>query len=292
MPNPTVAIVGLPGSGKTTFLAALWHIVNSTDGNPPALRIGSLAKGAPSYLNSIARMWRNATEQGRTQLDGNRLVQMNLIDIHERTVEVAFPDVAGEAYQQMWEVRDCDEDLEALLQAESVLLFINSDTIKPPRWINELNRQAKAMNLPKEEEGPAPGVKWDPKMAPTQVQLVDLLQLLRQYPLDVGPRKLVIGLSAWDKAEPEGLAPLGFLYAKLPLLAQYLQANADGWTWKVFGISAQGGQYRSNPASAVKRDADKKVLDLPEASDRIKIVADDMEMSRDITIPLLWLMGK
>jgi hypothetical protein len=27
--EPNVSIVGLPGSGKTTFLAALWHLIQS-----------------------------------------------------------------------------------------------------------------------------------------------------------------------------------------------------------------------------------------------------------------------
>jgi len=166
--------------------------VNSTDGAPPALRIGSLAKGAPAYLNGIVRTWRSATEQGRTQLDGNRLVQMNLLDADGNEVGVAFPDVAGESYQQMWEARDCDDALELLLQAGSVLLFINSDTIKHPRLINDVNRQAKVMNLSKEVGPPVPATKWQPNMAPTQVQLVDLLQLLRRKPLDIGPRKLVV----------------------------------------------------------------------------------------------------
>ena len=292
MPHPTIAVIGLPGSGKTTYLAALWHTVNATDGQPPALRIGSLAKGAPQYLNAIARKWRDAAEQDRTQVTGNKLVQMNLLDAQGNDVDVAFPDVAGETYQQMWESRDCDDETEHMLQAGNVLLFINSDTIKKPRWINDDNRQAKAMNLESEDTTSAKGVKWEPKMAPTQVQLVDLLQLLRQDPLDVGPRKLAIGLSAWDRVEPEGLSPSDFLSAKLPLLSQYLKSDADGWDWRVYGISAQGGQYKSNPDAKVAYDAAPEVLAIEEASDRIKVISDDGTVSRDITAPLLWLMGQ
>lgn len=290
MPHPTIAVVGLPGSGKTTYLAALWHTVNATDGQSPALRIGSLAKGAPQYLNAIARKWREAAEQGRTKLTGNKLVQMNLLDRHGNDVDVTFPDVAGETYQQMWEIRDCDDETEEMLRAGNVLLFVNSDTIKKPRWINDDNRQAQAMNLESDEAATAEGVEWEPKMAPTQVQLVDLLQLLRRDPLDVGPRKLAIGLSAWDRVEPEGLSPVEFFSAKLPLLAQYLKANADGWEWRVYGISAQGGQYKSNPDAKVAYEAAPDVLAIEEASDRIKVVPDDGQVSRDVTSPLLWLM--
>ena len=47
-----------------------------------------------------------------------------------------------------------------------------------------------------------------PRIAPTQVQLVDLLQLASDRPpLDVGPRRLAVMLSAWDKVRDEGLTP-------------------------------------------------------------------------------------
>ena len=55
--NRTVIAVGLPRTGKTTFLAAFWEVVNS------AAVVGSLqieqTHGDMEYLNAVRRLWGN-----------------------------------------------------------------------------------------------------------------------------------------------------------------------------------------------------------------------------------------
>ena len=88
--------------------------------------------------------------------------------------------------------------------------------------------------------------------------------------------------------------------AKLPLLAQYLEAERDGWRIRVYGVSAQGGDYDGNDANAEPaegeaskkkprkgRDADRlREVDIP--ADRIRLVFGKRE-SNDLTEPLRWL---
>ncbi len=50
-------------------------------------------------------------------------------------------------------------------------------------------------------------------------------------------------LSAWDKVEDEGHDPETFLTQELPLLDQYLRQGTDGWDFRIYGLSAQGGDY-------------------------------------------------
>jgi GTPase SAR1 family protein len=53
----SVVICGLPESGKTTFLAALWHVVFER-ANPDAhLKFDSLSYGDHTHLNAIMRRW-------------------------------------------------------------------------------------------------------------------------------------------------------------------------------------------------------------------------------------------
>lgn len=286
MSERSIVIIGLPESGKTTFLAALWHLVTEEDVDGMALRFHTLAKGNVSHLNQIAARWRDARIQERTGISGNRLVSMNLLDAEGNPVRVTFPDVPGEAYRRMWEERDCEPEIAEILNAGGVLLFVHSDTIDLPAWLVDELVLAKKMGISLPEGGE---VHWHPRLAPTQVQLVDLLQTLRQPPLDIGPRRLVIMLSAWDKAEGEGLAPVAFLEAKLPLLAQYLRQNADGWTWRVCGLSAQGGEY--DPAESGKDSVPEaeKLRQMDHPSQRIRLSAGPSE-SHDLTEPLAWLM--
>ena len=242
MNERSVVIIGLPGSGKTTFLAALWHLITERDVKT-VLRFHTLHAGENSHLNAIAARWRDAKVQNRTALGGNRLVSMNLQDANGTPVRITFPDVAGESYRRIWEDRDCETDIADILKAPGVLLFIHADTISPPKWVIDEVALSKAVGLPIPN---GEDVEWHPRLAPTQVQLVDLLQLLCTEPLNVGSRRLAIMLSAWDKADGERLYPQAYLEAKLPLLSQYLRQGADGWTWAHLRRECSRGRVRPN----------------------------------------------
>jgi hypothetical protein len=266
-------------------LAALWHLVTERDIDT-VLQFHTLKDGDASHLNEIAARWRDAKVQDRTAISGHRLVSMNLKNANGTPVRVTFPDVPGEVYRRMWEDRECQPEIVEILQAGGVLLFIHADAITPPRWVVDEVAQSNALGLVV-PEGQA--VPWHPRMAPTQVQLVDLLQLLRSEPLDVGPRKLAIMLSAWDKAEGEGLTPDAYLVEKLPLLAQYLRRGNDAWAHRVYGLSAQGGDYDQMGPAAARRPAAEALRRLDQPSTRIRLVERGQAI-HDLTEPLAWLM--
>jgi hypothetical protein len=286
MTDRSVVIIGLPESGKTTFLAALWHLITARDLDT-MLRFGGLKIGDASHLNAIASRWRDAKVQDRTAVAGNRLVSMNLLDSAGASVRVTFPDVPGEAYRRMWEDRDCEPEIADVLRAGGVLLFVHADTIRAPTWVVDEVALSRRLGLEVPDGAVAP---WHPRLAPTQVQLVDLLQLLRLTPLDVGPRRLAVMLSAWDKARAEGLTPEAYLDAKLPLLAQYLRRGSDGWTWRVYGLSAQGGDYDPLEDGAPRVPEAEELRKLDRASSRIQLVGPVPE-THDLTEPLAWLIS-
>jgi len=285
MSERSIVIIGLPESGKTTFLAALWHLVTARDMDT-TLKFASLGNGDRAHLNEVAARWRDAKEQDRTATGGNRLVSMNLKDAQEAQVHITFPDTAGEAYGRMWEERECDEEVAQTLKAASVMLFVHANRIQAPMWVVDDAALSLRMGiaLPAGQEVP-----WHPRLAPTQVQLVELLQLLTSPPLDVGPRRLAIMLSAWDKAAGEGLAPSAFLGAKLPLLAQYLRGNGANWDARIYGLSAQGGDYDAVDGKGVANQEAANLRNLDQPSKRIRLISANMDTS-DLTEPLAWLM--
>lgn len=286
MKQQSIVVLGLPGSGKTTFLAALWHLVFSRE-TQTKLRFGSLKSGNVKHLNTIVARWRNAQMQERTLLAGNQFVSINLLTEDKNAVTVTFPDIAGESYRQMWEERECEKVVAETLTQGSVLLFVHADQIKRPLWIVDVAAMARALDLPADEA--AQPVPWEPSMAPTQVQLVGLLGLLGEAPLDIGPRRLVVMLSAWDKAKGERLSPREFLRAKLPLLSQYLDTNPMLWQWTVYGVSAQGGEYDDTQHGAQPKQEAQDLRASDEPSKRIELT-DGVCASHDLTVPLAWLM--
>lgn len=79
-------------------------------------------------------------------------------------------------------------------------------------------------------------------MAPTQVILVEVLQFAEQLrPL----RRISIVLSAWDQVRKSSVrdTPETWLKRELPLLWQFLQRNPGQLEFRIFGVSAQGGDY-------------------------------------------------
>lgn len=285
MIEQSVVVMGLPGSGKTTYLAALWHIVTAKD-VPTKLKFSHLGIGNQKHLNAIAARWRDAKRQDRTAHQGLRIVRMNLVDGAGKALVVTFPDVPGEEYRRMWEEREVNPDILETLNAEGVLLFIHGDAINQPNWIADEVEMYKKWNIVVPEGAP---IEWHPRAAPTQVQLVDILQLMRSAPLDVGPRKLAIVLSVWDKAKGEGFTPTEYLTQKMPLLHQYLSCNADGWEVRTFGISAQGGEYDEFDPAAIPCEEAERLRQLDQASARVDVVFGEQH-THDLTEPLAWLM--
>lgn len=292
----SISIIGLPSSGKTTFLAALWELVGERR-VAKVLAFDTIGENDHSYLRKIVAVWRKATEQARTRLTGLSAVRMNLRDAEGSVVQITMPDAPGEDFRAMWEDRELGRVLGESLVKGNILLLVNGNKVKAPAWVAERAAQRKATGRQKAEALPK---EWHPRLAPTQVQLVDLLQLISHPPVGTAGRKIVVMISAWDKVEGEKLAPDAFLRVKLPLLAQYFEGGRDGWVTRVYGVSAQGGEYDGNDANAEPvegkalkkagkgRDADRlREVDIP--AERIRLVFGEEE-SNDLTEPLQWLM--
>ena len=283
MSSRSVVVMGLPGSGKTTYLAALWHLVSEGEINSK-LKYVSLRAGNADHLHEIATRWREAKKQERTSVSGDKLVSMILQAEGCEPQTVTFPDVAGEAFQQMWGQRECDETVAGWLKEPGVLLFVHADKVTVPKWVVDEKLLLEDMGIEREDEEM---VDWSPSLAPTQVQLTDLLQSMQSDPLDVGPRRLAIILSAWDKAAGRRLMPEEYLAKRMPLFSQFLAHGLDSdWAVRIYGVSAQGGDYddenRSSPEAERLRN-----VDLP--SRRIRVTYAGSE-SHDLTEPLQWLL--
>lgn len=273
--------IGLPGSGKTTFLAALWHVL-SDGGTMTALKLKKLS-GDRNYLNRITTEWRECSQVPRTNLQSEQVVVLHLDGDGFGAFDLSIPDLAGEAFKQQLTDRRISRHHDALVQAATgVMLFLHPDVQKGTQLT--VARQLEA-SLPGSQGGetmavPTPN-SWSPEMLPHQAQLVELLQFL----LERTQRKLRIAVvvSAWDLVENLGRPPHTFVSRELPLLQQFLEANDDLLEHAVFGVSAQGGDIT---VAAEKQ----LLLEIDDAVKRIK-VRQDQDTGQDITKPIAWLLG-
>jgi len=297
----TLLVIGLPETGKTTFLAALWHVAGSEE-VPASLRLRRLSDDS-RYLNSIKNDWHLCQPSTRSIMVSERSGKLWLHDPGREDIgEVVFPDLAGEEFRDQWKIRQWSTDYHNLAQtARQLLLFVHPEKVVEPLTVAEVQQlAATAFNgvlghgdrlelsaqeiLDDGESALASSAnEWDPEHAPTQVQLVGLLQFLEPFLVSKQPIRIAVIISAWDQVpKVDGLpTPQAWIEARLPYLDQYLRSNCELFTVRVYGVSAQGGSFKGDTSqlAAVQPASRRIIIEGPNCS------------PNDITEPIRWALG-
>lgn len=283
MNQTRILFMGLPASGKTTFIAALWNYVNSVS-SERKLRLNTLEDGEHEYLNAMRDAWLNFNRVQRTNNPLGEQVVMNLEKSNGTNIILDIPDFSGEAFKSHFEQRKWSVHFDSIIdQVKGIVLFIDpkDEKIRPNTLSFEnamvaiLNDKA-AQTTPANQEETIP---WSHDFVPSQVRIVELLQFLMYHKLKGRSIKLALVVSAWDviKGEDE---PQEWLLKNVPLLSQFLACNESVFATRIYGISAQGGDYED---AAI---ADSLYEKLP--FDRVQ-VKDGAHMSNDLTKPIFWI---
>lgn len=259
-------MVGLPASGKSTYLGALYHsLAGSSDGS---LRLAR-APDDREYLLDLERRWLALKPLERSRHRGAKNVQIPIVAADNTQSVLAIPDVVGEAYLEAWLHGGKDEGLlEWLRRADGILLFIRSDNLIEATLISVETVTRASTEKSK---------RWDAAATPTQGVICDLLeQIAEARSGDLPPIAVVI--SAWDAAAGQNLSPQAWLNWRTPLLDQWLRANEVEVPFRVFGVSAQGGDLGDE---AVRRRLASRIEDRPMPKNGSPIMA-----------PLEWLLDR
>lgn len=292
---PSLLAMGLPETGKTTFLAALWHVTESEE-VPGSLRLERLSENA-KHLNSIKNDWLSFNRVGRTVPGQEQSATLWFRDEEGVIGEVAFPDLSGESFQGAWKERHWTKEYDQLIRgAGGLLLFLHPATLKEPYTIAEMQRIAQAAIPANEVESatqeveqddkrePEKPQEWDPEKTPTQVQLVELMQFADHCILASRPMRLAVIVSAWDLVKddyPGSAGAIKWLETRTSYLDQFLKSNFDRFTVRVYGVSAQGGDLKTDRVN---------LQNFERASDRIVIEGPDCR-PHDISEPVRWCLG-
>ncbi|KJS38337.1 MAG: hypothetical protein VR74_05985 [Hyphomonas sp. BRH_c22] len=287
MSNGSVVVCGLPAAGKTTYLAALWEVLQ--DGGPSTqLQMASRDHDDYRYVRKIHKRWIEGVRQERTEGPDREAVGLDMTDGTGGAFTLRFPDLGGEVFTQLWEERTCDTEIADMLSTRrGVMLFVHADKITQPRHlIDELNDSAEMGDATSIGEA----LPFAPRLAPCQVKIVDLLQMMTSRHINAPPGNLAIILSAWDRVSVGDLTPEQHLATQMPLLDQYLKAGGDGWRPAIFGVSAQGTDYvkREHPGDLPQSLVD--ICKLRKPHERIRVVSNCVE-DHDLTRPIAWVVS-
>jgi hypothetical protein len=262
----TALMMGLPGSGKSTYLGALFHGLRQ--GEVDGFEMEELPVER-AYLIELETAWLALKPLERSRHHGPKQVSLALRDKPSGgMIQLDVPDVVGEDYFVAWETGGWTDALRSTVtQAQGILLFVRADNVHSPALIEV------GTEIPPGTITP-PAIQWTPDMAPTQAILCDLLEQARELRDGVIPAIAVL-VTAWDQVAELKLPPSEWLTWQLPLLAQWLQSQ-DEISVAVFGISAQGGDVaQSEVRSDLAKNADTRPI--PDGAD-------------PLTRPLRWLM--
>jgi hypothetical protein len=262
--DAAIAMIGLPGSGKTTYLAALWHQLEAAE-IPTALTATKLQPDR-EYLNRIREAWLTG-DVPNVPLGIDKVAVLHVRHAtNGAEYDITIPDVPGEDFSAHWIERRVPAGyLDQIKHSVGSLLFVHCERVQQARLISPSSTASDAASTE--------GVDWDRQLAPTQVQLVDLVQAAVEAHTPAAPLRIAAMVSAWDTLD-RSITPPEWLERNLPLLAQFLRANAEVVKYTVFGVSVAAPKT----SHALT----------PTPSDRVRLYIES-DVSRDLTLPIEFL---
>lgn len=282
----SVLLVGNPSAGKSNYLFRLWLAIDSAT--------GALAKdGLPeeiTYLRHGAEKLLQGEFSERTAPESEEKVTVPVQSAYTGTRGVlVVPDPPGEQVVRVYRTRQWSAAWEDLIGERcGCLFFVRADsdeTVAPLDWVSCFRKLGTV--LPDSEPAEAP------KEPPTQVLLVDWLQMLRRaFTTRAGgalrPRVGIV-VSAWDAvpAEQQAQGPEAWIKDNFPMLHQFMQSNGEAFEFGAFGVSIVSGD--------LKADAEFKATYLNGRPQDFGFVLHSLHGSltrdHDITLPVAWALG-
>lgn len=280
--------IGLQGSGKTTFAAALWYLVDTREKGVATVFRKGKHEGNFEYLEMLAAEWAECWRVPRTSTGQHQNIEMNLNDLAtDQEVALRFVDLPGETYERAFATREIRQNVvDAFTGVTGIMLFVNAAQARDDVTLLDV---AKGIGENTDEnklvEEAVKTIKFDPAKTPRQVQIVDFIDAIQDLPMQVYVERVAVIVSAWDRTvETE---PAVWLRNKMPLLDQYL-ANNEAEV-RVYGVSAQGGVLPEKGVAGSQGDRE-ALMGVAKASERIKVIGNGASL-HDLTHPVRWLSG-
>jgi hypothetical protein len=258
--RPRLVFLGLPRTGKSTYLGAFWALIQS----PVETSVReSRFSGDRSYVQRLAEQVARGEELDRTALDSEEELAVEVTFGSDGIAELVIPDTSGEALRVLAERRVWyPRLLSACREATAILMFVHPERLRLPERIL-VGSAGEALAWEREDvdfHAPEESRFEAHRHACTAAELVDVFENLSDVWRDRRPLRVGVVVSAWDRVggDPKP-TPYEWLSAWLPAVVSTLEANRDIADFEVFGVSAQGGPL----------EARAELLELGEICDRV-----------------------
>ena len=295
-PRFRLCLVGLPATGKTTYIAALWAYL--TSGLPAGGYRVTEFPDDPLYLNQIAAAWSAGEKMPRNSLGASDRIEFTIESPNGAWLTLVLPDLPGEVFRNAILRPMIDENTaEAVTGSDLLLFFVNGETARTYAALGDYDVphqegdhaggvdsfDAIDVSLTPDESGPREALLARQEFAIQDLDSdslnTELLQRLAYLSRDRGLPPIVVVVSAWDAHENSGDTPKEWLKREQPMMAQLVEEFGRSVPVGTVGVSAQGGNYTDDPIVA-QRLANERPWGCDEGGQRT-----------DIAGPLLWYDG-
>lgn len=237
-------MVGMPGSGKTTYLAMLSNmLVDCISTTKLYKKVNYMPEGY-EYIEEYGRKLLQGKILNRTPSETYKEIRMLLYDRDGKQYVLDIPDLSGEVFRDLVKDRRIEKKLvNRIRETDCILFFINFQNMSIEKRIPlHKNRNDKNNNYDNNTEE-LMAMDVDNQREANQSEVVELLQTLLELKQESSNIRFV--LSAWDKVEEEseGILPEKYVEKKFPLLYQFVKTNSKRLQGEYWGVSAQGGDF-------------------------------------------------
>lgn len=290
--NKNCLIVGLPYVGKSTYIGALWHVVQYS-GDKIDLSLVASDENLPDntiQLAALSKSWHNVEDMDRTSSDAPNSISFILKKKDQKDeFTLNVPDFRGESIRQIVNGTQPAEFDEWCAKADSILFMMSeyNTGVFADDFYDDDDEQTKDNETTTEEKNPPFDVK---SMTPAALNML-LLRFLREH---TKTERIVVCLTAWDEimeSKPDAV-PEDYLKSKALSLFNFINYHYP--KAKFVGLSAQGGKYdyqkqENSQSSIVTPECKKKFQELTLKGERAYVVIEGKK-SFDITAPISLLI--
>lgn len=248
--NNSTLIIGLPKSGKTTFLAQLYNrIINKNC----RITLGKTPDNIKSILNACERLAEGKPTEPTAASENVKLVIP--VELDNKFFDLICPDYGGEQVSNVTEFMEYDNNWQKLTKDnDRWILFI-----RPGELYHHYDLSLKGYT---DIDSKRDNLSLENQLS-HQYLFIELLQSLL-YARDVGVKskikipKLLIVLTCWDELGTTK-KPIEILIEKLPMFSHFIDTIWQTDSYKIIGLSSQ------EFALDTKEAQDKYLDDLPES---------------------------
>lgn len=267
--SKSIIIAGLPGSGKSTFIAALWSCLEERFDNMK-LSLEKLPKNS-EYLYELSSNWNNLKEVDHTSVDRPQINIPLSLNGSGETIDLYIPDYRGETFKGLILNRNTNRMKEIISQSHFLLFFISR--CHPGTFIDDYGSDES-----NEGKNEADEIKLDSRlMSNDSVDALNMLVLkwLKQNGLF---DKIILCISAWDTKSDYSSAE-EYVSMKSPGFYNFIKYHFP--TAEFMGVSAQGYDYDSQK----KNEFEEKTLEGKRA-----YIVEKNDVKFDISLPIYKLI--